>query len=147
MDMLWWHWLVLGLVLAVLEMVSAGGFFIIFFGAGALVVGMFSAVGLAGPLWAQWLLFSVLSILSLVLFRDPLLRRVRASTPPLPVDRLVGDVAIALDDLPIGKVGRAELRGSAWTAKNEGTTTISKGQRCKVQRVDGLTLHITAEGV
>ena len=34
LDMLWWHWIVLGLVLAALEMAGAGGFFIIFFGVG-----------------------------------------------------------------------------------------------------------------
>ena len=52
MDILWWHWLVLGLLLVVVELVSAGGFYIIFFGVGALIVGLLSASGAAGPGWA-----------------------------------------------------------------------------------------------
>jgi len=145
--MFWWHWIVLGLVLAGLGLASAGGFFIIFFGAAAIVVGLLSLVGLSGPLWVEWLLFSVLSIASLLLFRNPLLRRMRASHPPIAVDSLTEDIATAIDDIGPGAVGRAELRGSAWSARNVGSSPVVKGQRCMVRRVDGLMLHISAEGV
>ncbi|HEY8550612.1 MAG TPA: NfeD family protein [Vicinamibacterales bacterium] len=145
--MQWWHWAVLGVLLALLELASPGGFFIIFFGAGAIFVALLSMLGLAGPLWMQWLLFSALSVGALVLFRDPLLRRLRQHTPEHPVDALTGDMAIAADDLPPGAIGRAELRGSAWSARNVGSSTIVKGQRCAVRRVEGLMLHITGEGV
>ena len=37
MDMQWWHWAVLGLVLGLLELATPGGFFILFFGVGALL--------------------------------------------------------------------------------------------------------------
>jgi membrane protein implicated in regulation of membrane protease activity len=147
MNMLWWHWIVLGLVLAVLELASAGGFFIIFFGAGAIVVGLLTVAELSGPLWVQWLLFSLLSLLSLAFFRNPLLRRMRAAMPTRPVDSLTSDIATAIDDILPGAVGRAELRGAAWSARNVGAAPLMKGQRCTVRRVDGLMLHITAEGV
>jgi membrane protein implicated in regulation of membrane protease activity len=144
--MLWWHWIVLGLVLAGLEMASAGGFFIIFFGAGAIVVGLLTLFDLAGPLWVQWLLFSILSILALAFFRNPLLRLLRPVSQT-PVDALTADVATALDDIAPGAVGQAELRGAPWSARNIGAVPLVKGQRCTVRRVDGLMLHITAEGV
>ncbi len=147
MNMLWWHWVVLGLVLAGLEIASAGGFFIIFFGVAAIVVGLLDLAGLAGPLWTEWLLFSFLSILSLLLFRNPLLRRMRSADPPGAVDDLTADIATAMDDIVPGAVGRAELRGSAWSARNVGLSLIVKGQRCTVRRVDGLMLHISTEGV
>src|SRR5688572_29571794 len=108
MSMLWWHWIVLGLVLAGLEMASAGGFFIIFFGVGAIVVGVLTWAELSGPLWVQWLLFSILSLLSLAFFRNPLLRRMRASLPDEPVDALTSDIATVIDDILPGAIGRAE---------------------------------------
>jgi membrane protein implicated in regulation of membrane protease activity len=145
--MLWWHWIVLGLVLAGLELASAGGFFIIFFGAGAVVVGLLTLVDAAGPLWVQWLLFSILSLLALAFFRNPLLKRIRAHSPSGVVDALTADVATALDDIAPGAVGQAELRGAPWSARNIGGVPLVKGQRCMVRRVDGLLLHITAEGV
>ena len=60
--MLWWHWLLLGLVLTALEMAASGGFYIIFFGVAAVIVALLALAGLAGPLWLQMLLFSALSV-------------------------------------------------------------------------------------
>jgi membrane protein implicated in regulation of membrane protease activity len=136
---------VLGLVLALLELISPGGFFIIFFGAGALFVSLLTFFGIAGPAWVQWLLFTICSIGALRLFRDPLLRRLRATEPAGRVDDLTHDVCVAIDDIPAGEIGRVELRGSAWKARNVGTAAIAKGLRCSVRKVDGLMLHITLE--
>jgi len=147
LDMLWWHWMVLGLFLAALELVAPGSFFIIFFGVAALIVGLLDLWGLAGPVWVQWLLFSVISVAALMLFRNPLLRLVRADQPNASlVDALITETATALEDIPPGEFGRAELRGSAWSAKNVATQLIVKGQRCTVQRVDGLKLYVLPEG-
>ncbi len=146
MDMLWWHWAVLGLVLALLELASPGGFFIIFFGVGALLVSLLTFFGFGGPAWLQWLLFTVFSIVSLTVFRDPLLRRIRVGDRGKRIDDLTHDICMAMDDIAPGEVGRVELRGSAWKARNVGTAAIAKGLRCSVRKVDGLLLHITLEG-
>lgn len=146
MDILWWHWLVLGLVLVVSELATPGGFYIIFFGVGALAVGVLAGFELAGPPWTQVLLFSVISIVSIVLFRGRLLKMFQID-PQLPsVDVLVGEVAVASEDLAPGAMGKVELRGSAWSAKNEGQVFVARGVRCRVTRVDGLTLHVKPEG-
>jgi membrane protein implicated in regulation of membrane protease activity len=146
MDMQWWHWAVLGLGLGLLELATPGGFFILFFGIGALLVSLLSLVGIAGPPWVQWVTFGALSIVSLFFFRDPLLRRMRASERNIPIDQLTSDIAVAKEDILPGAMGRAELRGSAWSALNIGGTALHRGQRCAVRKVEGLTLHLTAEG-
>ncbi len=46
-----WIWLILGLVLLAGELLTPGGFFIIFFGVGALAVGVLRLAGLEMPLW------------------------------------------------------------------------------------------------
>jgi regulator of protease activity HflC (stomatin/prohibitin superfamily)/membrane protein implicated in regulation of membrane protease activity len=112
MEILWWHWLVLGLVLAAAEMASAGGFYIIFFGIGAMVVGILSALGLAGPVWMQTFLFSAISIASLALFRTRLLKMMQPDPQAPSVDALVGEVAIATEDVAAGSIGKVELRGA-----------------------------------
>ena len=146
MDMQWWHWAVLGLVLGLLELATPGGFFILFFGIGALLVSLLSMLGIGGPLWLQWVLFGVLSVVTLSFFRDPLLRRLRASEHTGPIDSLTSDVAVAKEDILPGAFGRAELRGTSWSALNVGLAALHRGQRCAVRKVDGLTLHISAEG-
>ena len=144
--MLWWLWMLLGLALVVLEVLTPGGFFALFFGIGALLVGALDGLGVGGPDWLQWLLFSVFSIVSLLLFRGPLFARLKSwGRKTNGVDTLVGEVATLLEDLPADAIGKVELRGTAWSARNEERQSLHKGQRCRVQRVDGLTLWIRAE--
>ena len=143
--MLWWVWTLLGLALLGLEVVTPGGFYVLFFGVGAIVVGVLAGLGIGGPPWVQWLLFSVISIVSLALFRDRLLRRMSPAGPPPSIDTLEGEVDVLLEDIAPGAFGKAELRGTAWTARNAGDGVLARGQRCRVTRVDGLTITIRPE--
>ena len=144
--MLWWYWAVLGLLLAAAELLTPGGFFVIFFGLGGVVVAVLAAAGLAEPLWLQILLFSIFSVVSLLLFRNPLLRWMARHTPPATqVDNMVGETAVAACAIEPGGMGRAELRGASWSARNDGTTRVEAGARCRVTRIDGLVIGIQAE--
>jgi membrane protein implicated in regulation of membrane protease activity len=143
--MTWWYWLVLGLVLIALEMASAGGFYIIFFGVAALVVGPLAYFWLAEHVGVQWLLFSMLSVASLVLFRNPLMRKLNLGAGAADIDSLAGETGTALDDMGAGANGHVELRGTTWTAKNTGATPLARGTRCVVVRADRLTLLVKAE--
>jgi membrane protein implicated in regulation of membrane protease activity len=143
--MIWWHWLIIGLVLVALELAASGGFYVIFFGIAALVIGGLRLVDAAGPLWMQLLLFSVLSVASLLLFRSPLMRMMQLDSPGSDVDSLVGDTATPMEDIAAGAVGRAELRGAVWSARNHGSIPLVRGQRCTVVNVDRLMIVIEAE--
>jgi membrane protein implicated in regulation of membrane protease activity len=146
MDILWWHWIVLGLLLAAAEMASAGGFYIIFFGIGAIAVGVLSAFGLAGPAWLQFGMFAAISVTSLAVFRNRVVRWLQPDPQAPAVDAIVGEVSVALDDLAPGQVGRVELRGTQWSARNLMSSVLPRGTRCRVVRVDGLTVDVVAEG-
>jgi len=146
MTLLWWHWLALGLILIALEMAASGGFYVIFFGIAAITIGALHVLDLAGPAWMQLLLFSALSIGSLILFRSPLMRWMQIDGPGRDVDSLVGETATPLEEILPAAVGRAELRGTVWSARNAGSTPLVKGQRCTVTEVDRLMIFIKAEG-
>lgn len=144
--MFWWHWAVLGLFLAALEILTPGGFYLLFFGLGSMAVSLMTLLGIGGPLWLQVLLFSVFSIISLALFRNPLLRMMQRKTDGRPpIDTLVGELAIPVTAIEPDAVGKAELRGTTWTARNSGTLVIPAGCRCKVVRIDGLVITIEPE--
>jgi hypothetical protein len=142
--MAWWIWVLGGLVLLVAEVTTPGGFFAIFFGAGAILVGALKALGWDGPAWAEWLVFTVLSLVSLGLFRKPLMRHFNLSGGK-PVDRLEGETAVVVEDVAPGGVGKAEMRGASWTARTTSDKALAKGCRCRVERVEGLTLWLRAE--
>ena len=94
----------------------------------------------------QWLLFTVLSLGALGVFRKPLLAYMRVRDDQPSVDSLVGEVATPVDDIGPGAVGRAELRGTGWQARNTAATVATRGQRCRVTRIDGLMIDIEPEG-
>lgn len=140
----WWLWIALGLTLTVAELATPSGFFIIFFGLAALTVGILSGLDLAGGTWVQWLLFSVLSIGYILVFRGRLQAKV-ALPESRDVDTLVGDLAIVQERLPPGVVGKVEVRGSMWSARNTSSVTLDAGQRARVAAVHGLTLTVVPE--
>lgn len=144
--MLWWNWIFLGLILLAADLITPGGFYILFFGLAALLVGGLAGVGAIETAWLQWLLFSVMAIVSMVFFRGPLMARLKSvSGTGGDVDSMVGEMAVALDDFSPGSLGKAELRGSTWNARNAGEVNLTKGQRVRVERVEGLTLWIKPE--
>ncbi len=145
MTILWWHWLVFGLVLVAAEMAAPGGFYIIFFGVSALLIGVLARLGVAEPLWAQLILFSVLSVASLLLFRGRLMALLPRDGSAA-VDALVGQSCRAINELAPHGSGRVELRGAAWEAHNGTEVVIGCDAVCRVVRVDGLTLHVEPEG-
>lgn len=146
MTLLWWHWLALGLILVGLELAASGGFYVIFFGVAAIAIAGLRLVDAAGPVWFQLLLFSILSVGSLLLFRSPLLRWLKLDVPGRDVDSMVGETAMPLEDIAPRAVGRAELRGTVWTARNTTAGLLVRGQRCVVVRVDRLTIFLEPEG-
>jgi hypothetical protein len=144
--MAWWIWMVSGLFLMVLEVATPGGFWFLFFGFSALLVGI--AAGLAPDLalWIQVLIFAALSVVLLLFFRGPMLRRMQASTSSQPpVEDLIDELAVPLEDMAPGATGRVELRGTPWTARNAGVEPIPRGARCRVTHVDGLTVTVRLE--
>ncbi len=146
MDIQGWHWLVFGLFLVLLELAAAGGFYVIFFGIAAILVGLLASAGAAGSVGVQLLLFSVLSVASLVLFRSRLVKRFQGDPQAPPVDELVGELAVVTEELLAGGVGKVELRGTSWSARARSGAALVRGTRCRVTSVDGLTLIVEPEG-
>ena len=98
--------------------------------------------------WLQWLCFVLFGILSLFAMRKPLQGTgfIRGKDE-VPVDSMVGEFATVLENLDAQRIGKVELHGSSWTARNAGTSPIEKGMQAKVIRVEGLTLWIQADPI
>jgi membrane protein implicated in regulation of membrane protease activity len=137
--MAWWIWVLIGFALLGLEFVATT-FHVGFFAAGAFFVAILALAGWDGPLWQELLVFTIVSLAAVFVFR-PIVVRMNETKP---VDELVGEQAVAIDEIGVDGRGKAELRGSTWSVKNVGGSPITRGQRCTVERVEGLLLHIRA---
>ena len=139
----WWLWLAGGLALVVAELVTPSGFFIIFFGIGALAVGLLARLEVVTSLGMQGLLFSILSVVSLLIFRGRL--KSTFQPPPPDIDSFIGVLAVVQESLQPGLVGRVEVRGASWSARNTSSVTLTPGQRARVAGIDGLLLTVVPE--
>jgi len=145
--MVWWHWLVIGLVLAAAELISPGGFYMLFLGLAGLIVGAILGIGVPMVTWVQVVVFCVISFAMLALFRWKLQKRLMrqpSSAGLSQVPEMTGEIAIPLEDIEVDVIGKVELRGTSWTARPT-VEAVRKGQRCRVVRVEGLTLFIRPE--
>jgi membrane protein implicated in regulation of membrane protease activity len=66
----------------------------------------------------------------------------RTSRTTADVDSIVGEFATLSDDLEAHGSGRAAMRGTEWNVANASNQPLSKGQRCRVERVEGITLFV-----
>lgn len=141
----WWAWLVLGVGLLGVEMfVIDAQFYLVFLGISAVVVGLLGLGGLATPDWAQWLIFSVLAVVTMVAFRRRLYQLVRARSGHVEERLTIGDRVLVPVRLEPGQTCRVDYRGSSWTARNADTHVIEAGREAAIAQVDGLTLQVRA---
>jgi len=140
--MSWWIWVLIGIALLAAEFASTT-MHIGLFAVGAFVVALLVALGVEMPLWAELLTFTVVSLLGFFFVRPWLVRKLRLQSTKV-VDSLVGEQATTIDEIPIAGLGKAEMRGSTWNARNVGETVLTRGQRCVVAAVEGLVIHVRA---
>ena len=149
--MLWWHWAILGFSLVGIEILTLGGlgnFYFLFFGVGALMVSGLTWSGLIDAAWLQWFLFAILGIISLLVMKKPLQNKQSLNGNDEPeVDSMVGEIAKVLEPLEPQAMGKVELRGSTWNARNAGDRLLDTNSIARIVRVDGLTLWIQAESL
>jgi membrane protein implicated in regulation of membrane protease activity len=140
--MVWWVWVVLGFILLATEFAS-GSMHVAFFAVGAFVVGILVGLGMDIPLWGQLLIFTGVSLFAFFFLRPIAVRKLKLNQKKV-VDTLVGEQATAMEEIAPQAIGRAEMRGTTWSARNVGETVLNRGQRCVVADVEGLTIHIRA---
>ena len=144
--MQWWTWMILGILLLATELLAIDAqFYLVFLGAGALVVGLAMLVGLDLPVWLQWVTFAIVSLAFMVTIRRKLYDKLRVAPRKIGSEAVGQTVQIA-EELPPGRSCRAEYRGTTWKAVNVDDVTLPAGSIARIDLVDGLTLHVRAAG-
>lgn len=136
----YWHWWILGVVLLVLEVFAPGAFFL-WIGVAAGVVGValffFPHLG-----WEdQLLIFGVLSVVSIVVWRMYLHHHPTATDRPTlnrRGEQYVGRT-FTLEEAMLNGVGKLRVDDSTWKIEGE---DCSAGEKVKVVGVDGTVLKV-----
>ncbi len=138
----YWHWWILALLLATLEVFAPGVFFI-WLGMAALVVGGVLLL-LPGLGWeGQLILFSLLSVIALMASRLYLRRRPLESDQPLLNRRgeaHIGKLFTLVEPLTDGR-GAIRVADSRWRVESDGAD-LPVGARVRVVAVDGALFRV-----
>jgi inner membrane protein len=141
----WWSWLILAaLALAVEMFVFDAQFYLVFIGISAAMMGLMELLGIGMPEWTQWLVFSILTVVTMVSFRQRLYSIVRGRTGNVQERLTLGDRVTVPVRLEPSQTCRVDYQGSSWTARNVDQTAIEAGREAVIARVDGLVLLVRA---
>jgi len=136
----WWIWTLIGFFFLALEFVTTT-MHSAFFAAGAFLVAILVAFHAGGPLWAQLLTFTIFSLITLLIIRPLVVQKLKLSQTRV-VDTMIGERAIAMEDIAAAGFGKVELRGSSWNARNVGASALVRGQHTTVEKIEGLVLYV-----
>ena len=135
-------WLVVGLLLIAVEVLTSG-FVLIMFGMGALVAAGFAALG-AGPL-AEVAAFGGTAVALITVARPVLKRRLYTAHVLTNVEALIGDRAIVVSTVD-ARGGKIKLRGEFWSARAfDETEVLEPGHAVTVMSISGATAVVLGE--
>lgn len=144
MQIVYWHWLTLGAILLALEIVVPGAI-IMWFGFGAIITGLVLLLVPSFSLAAQLILFAVLSIISLLVWRKTPWYKEETTPSDMPGlnNRLnvhLGKIYSLTTPIINGR-GTIEVDGTIWQVQG---TDLPAGTRVKVISLDGTFFNVTA---
>ena len=142
----WVIWLIVAAVFLAAE-VFTPGFFLLWFGVGALVAGLLAMLGIGG-FAAHMLVFVIVSVALVVASRTIFERFFArdAGAPALPsgIETMIGKIGLVVEASrgPLNE-GAVKVHGSVWTAyPAEGEWPLRDGDSVSVERIDGNTIYV-----
>ncbi len=138
-----WHWLIAAVLLITLEMVVLPAVYFLWMGIAAGIVGVLMMAMPGLPFMAQIIVFTVISVVSLVVHK-----RYLKSNPPLTDEptlnrrgeQYVGRV-FTLEEPIVNGVGKIKVDDSIWKVMGE---DMADGGKVKVTGVDGTVFKVEA---
>jgi inner membrane protein len=136
----WWHWMVGAVALAALEAFIPGAV-AIWFAAAAAVVGLLLVV-IPLPWQWQWILFAVLGIVAMLIYRNYVRKHPETTEQPnlnLRGQQYVGTEFVLVEAIQQG-FGKVRVGDTVWKVAGP---ELPVGARVRVTGVDGAVLDVT----
>jgi inner membrane protein len=140
--MTWWGWIIAGAILLGAELAFVNAqFYLVFIGSAAILTGLVTKA-IEPVSWAQWALFGILAIVSMVTFRGRIYHRFRGTLPAVNTGPAAGGLITLRVPLSAGESCQAEYGGTFWTVRNDSDAPIAPGTRARITGVRDLTLLV-----
>ena len=140
----WWHWMVLGVVLVLLEL-AIPAFFVVWFGLGALIVGLILAFAPEAPLAVQIVAWIAASLAFVALWFKVFKAHVHRTRVGLSKGQFAGEVGLVTRAIRPFEKGQIRfqkpiLGAEAWEAMAD--EELAPGDRVHVLSVEGNILRV-----
>lgn len=140
MQYTWLLWFALAVIFAIIELIAVG-FFMIWFGVGALAAMLVSL--LIDSLAIQFLVFIAVSVLLLFMTRKLASKVTEGTTIPTNVDAVIGKIGKVTEAIPaLENPGMVKIAGEIWSAVSADLQPIEEGARVQVLQVKGVRLVV-----
>lgn len=142
----WIVWLVLAAIFVGIEALTPG-FFLLWFGVGALVAAVMAMLGIGG-IGAQIIVFLIVSVLLLVTSRNVIERFFHRNESQnqlkTGVETMVGQLGTVVEASGGAlNQGAVKVYGSVWTAfPTEGESPLKEGESVAIERVEGNAVYV-----
>ena len=145
MAMEWWHWIIGGIVLVLLELVIPS-FFTLWFGLGAFIIGLLLLVAPGFPLSGQILLWATASVVMTVLWFRVFSRMHDKTRIGTAKGDVIGEIGLLVADVAPFRRGKVRfqrpiLGAEEWPCISD--TEIAAGARVRLASVEGSFIRIT----
>ena len=140
----YWHWLTLGGLFLVFEVLTMG-FFFLWFGVSAIILGLIVLAAPAFPWELQWSLWGMLAIMDLfawkIFMAKKLSKGIKSDEPHLNKrgDQYI-DRVFTLEEPIMNGFGKVKVDDSTW--KIECETDLEAGSKVRVTGLDGTVLKV-----
>ncbi|MDR0820558.1 MAG: NfeD family protein [Endomicrobium sp.] len=137
--MIWITWLIIAAVLIIFEILTSSVFFFTCLAAGSVFAAAAAYFNISS--WIEFVIFIVVSILSLYLIR-PMFKRMmnRSETVNSNIDALIGATAVVAEKITPLKTGLVKVSGEIWRAESD--IELETGETVKIKNIAGTTLTV-----
>lgn len=138
--MSWYFWIILGVVLLILEIFTAG-FFVALIGVAALLMAVVSLF--ISTLWLQLLIFTLLSVGIVWIFLPMIRRSLEHNAVPTNQEAMIGKIVLVTEEInnTLGK-GYVKYYGDFFPARSVDGKVIPAGKEAIIRRIEGIRVFV-----
>jgi membrane protein implicated in regulation of membrane protease activity len=137
---IWWIWMAIAAFFVIAEIFTMG-FFLLWFGVGALVAGILAILGL-GMGW-QLGSFVIVSLILFAISRSFAEKFTKKQPPGIGADRFIHKKGVVIEKIDnIKNIGRVRIGKDEWRADSDTDEVIPVGKAVEVTRVEGTHLVV-----
>lgn len=136
------HWIIIALVCGVVEILTAG-FWFLWLALAGLLTALFVKLGLLPGISGQIIAFSIITLALIIFTRPIVMRFVKTKDTQSNTKALIGQIGIVTDTITAHEYGQVKVNGEIWTAAAQETLQVDS--RVKITGIDGVKLVVERE--